>query len=228
MKYRKVISIFLVSILCFSAVGVSFAGADKIIDAKMDVKLEEIVNEYYTDEKIPGITVSDENKTRLAYLELYKDSFGNVDELFNPYVDEDISGFFVNYQVFANTPVVIEKFYNNIDTSTKEGVLLKEYYKDFLKKYPLKFIRSGVVTFITIENKEQLFEEFSEEDMINLTEIAKINDCARKPRISLFGMELNEETIKAQIEAEYFNDEILKGINISSSNLQDIVVSTVQ
>lgn len=227
MKYRKVISIFLVSILCFSAVGVSFAGADKIIDAKMDVKLEEIVNEYYTDEKIPGITVSDENKTRLAYLELYKDSFGNVDELFNPYVDEDISGFFVNYQVFANTPVVIEKFYNNIDTSTKEGVLLKEYYKDFLKKYPLKFIRSGVVTFITIENKEQLFEEFSEEDMINLTEIAKINDCARKPRISLFGMELNEETIKAQIEAEYFNDEILKGINISSSNLQDIVVSTV-
>ena len=138
---------------------------------------------------LKGITVSDIALQAFSRFFVWLEQQGIdavAEEINLIYVDEDL-------EVIPNEWVVTLTDYEKIIDESKlcyksevkaepDAIAQDEVEKDeminyltnFKQKYPLKHIDTGLVTFITIENKEALLSEVSEQDTQMLEKIAKV------------------------------------------------------
>ncbi len=92
------------------------------------------------------------------------------------YVDDDLK-VIDNYWVFATRPESKERYNERIQNSKSNDPSPDEmigFLKEFDERYPVKYVRTGVALFITVENKEVLLSEISEEDIQMLKVISNI------------------------------------------------------
>ncbi|MDV0447577.1 hypothetical protein MsAg5_14840 [Methanosarcinaceae archaeon Ag5] len=104
------------------------------------------------------------------------------------FIDDDLFNLTPEAWIFAATPEtkkIIEEKINSaenldmspaIDSKDSDKKLyskeeMQSYLKNFDEKYPTKYINTGLVTYITVENKELLMKDFSEEDELILQQI---------------------------------------------------------
>lgn len=151
-----------------------------------DVPINE---ESYPREKLQGMNISDDTLKVFSFIEIKAKNEGiDLEELRGtPYVDDDLRAI-DGYWIFASKPEMKEQyleilkeaqFRSGKDGSSDELVLFVE---KFYEKYPTKYVDAGIVTFITVENKDKMFSELTKEDreMLGKASEAILNELARK------------------------------------------------
>lgn len=87
------------------------------------------------------------------------------------YIDDDLKIITQYAWIFANLPEIKKLTYEAI-----RGTELEEYLLNLEQRYPAKYVKTGHVTFITVENKEKLASEFTENDQVILQKISDAID----------------------------------------------------
>ncbi|WNY26353.1 hypothetical protein [Methanolapillus ohkumae] len=144
---------------------------------------------YYNRQILNGINVPDKTLESFARFSVWLEEQGvdaEAEEINLIYIDDDLKAVTEYAWVFAAKPdtkqFVAEKIaaeqaeseslfstesdFNNLNTS----------FAFFEQKYPVKYVHTGLVTFITVENKKQFVADFSEEDEQMLKKISDIID----------------------------------------------------
>ena len=150
-----------------------------------DVPINE---ESYPREKLQGMNISDDTLKVFSLIEIRLKNEGiKSEEIQIPYIDDDLRTI-DGYWVFASNPEIKEnhleilkeaQLHSGKDESSDELVLFVE---NFYEKYPTKYVNTGIVTFITVENKDDMFSELTNEDrkMLGKASEAILNELARK------------------------------------------------
>ncbi|NLI62840.1 MAG: hypothetical protein GX362_05535 [Methanosarcinaceae archaeon] len=132
------------------------------------------------------------------------------------YYDEDISILIPHIKTFVLEPGEEDTVYSliEINPNEKEKIKQEEYLKDFRKKYPTKYVTVGIVTFISVENKEELLENFTESDAKMFESIYDLN----KLNSPLY----KRKQVADELKEKYYNKEILGDVYVTDENL-DII-----
>lgn len=146
----------------------------------IEIKYEKIpIDDAYSRDKLGDINVSDGILEAFTRFGLWLDE-KNVDVVAENitlvYVDDDLK-VIENYWVFASRPESRESRLEKIKNSKNKNPSSEEmvaFLQKFDEKYPLKYVHTGVVLFITVENKEALLSEISEEDLQMLEAIKNV------------------------------------------------------
>ncbi|WNY23900.1 hypothetical protein MmiHf6_12230 [Methanimicrococcus hongohii] len=146
----------------------------------IELKYEKVpIDDAYSRDKLGNINVTDgilEAFTRFG-LWLDEEKVDVVVEDTNiMYIDDDLRAI-ENYWVFATRPESKESRLEKIKNSKSKNPSSEEmvaFLEKFDEKYPLKYVYTGVVLFITVENKETLLSEISEEDLQMLEAIKNV------------------------------------------------------
>lgn len=137
----------------------------------IELKYEKVpIDDAYSREILGDINVSDGTLETFTRFGLWLDE-KNVDVVAENitlvYVDDDLK-VIENYWVFASRPESRESRLEKIKNSKSKNPSPDEmvaFLEEFDEKYPVKYVRTGVVLFITVENKEALLSEISRKDI---------------------------------------------------------------
>ena len=171
MKFKKnIFSFFLILIMLTSMSLPVFGsptpailvGGDKAGGDSDDVLADIPINDAYSKENLGDIFVS--KSTLRSFSRDLSEDEEEFARMNYSYIDEDL--LFECAWVFAS-PIDIKKvFYETLEnSSSNESNDMLQYLKDFDRKYPTKYVKTGHVTFITVENKDVLLSEISDEDI---------------------------------------------------------------
>jgi len=140
------------------------------------------ISESFSEEKLRGINVSEKTlKVFTRYEKWLKENSENPDRELSDdpedcvlYIDDDLRSI-DGFRIFATRPAS-QKMYPDIlrgaeiEESSKEEMV--SFLIGFEEKYPIRYVCTGGVLFVTIENKEELFAEITEEDREKLRDIS--------------------------------------------------------
>ena len=137
------------------------------------------IEKAYPKEKLQGINVSDAALVTFLSFDFYVNN--ETADINLKYIDEDLVGIY-NSWIFAADPDTKNNYITLIQNSNRKDPSPEEmiaFLKDFDEKHPAKYVRLGLVTFITIENKS----EISEKDW---QMIQTIEETVREETMNLF------------------------------------------
>ncbi|MDR2943503.1 MAG: hypothetical protein LBU81_00170 [Methanosarcinales archaeon] len=135
------------------------------------------IDAAYSRDKLQNINVSDNTLESFSRFGLWLEEQGvdaEAEDINVMYIDDDLRSL-EGYWVFATRPESKEMYIEILQNSKSENVSPDEmisFLKNFDEKYPVKYVRTGLVLFITVENKEALLSEISEEDKQTLKDIS--------------------------------------------------------
>ena len=128
------------------------------------------IDAAYSRDRLQNINVSDNILEAFSRFGLWLET-QNVDaeaeDINIMYIDDDLR-VIENYWIFATRPEAKEMYIEVIQNSMSENPSPDEmivFLQNFNEQYPVKYVRTGLALFVTIENKEVLLSEISEEDI---------------------------------------------------------------
>ena len=140
------------------------------------------ISESFSDEKLRGINVSEKTlKVFTGYEKWLKENSEDPDRELSDdpedcvlYIDDDLRSI-DGFRIFATRPASQKMYLDilrgaEIEESSKEEMV--SFLIGFEEKYPIRYVCTGGVLFVTIENKEELFAEITEEDREKLRDIS--------------------------------------------------------
>ncbi|MDR2944591.1 MAG: hypothetical protein LBU81_05890 [Methanosarcinales archaeon] len=135
------------------------------------------IDAAYSRDILQNINVSDNTLESFSRFGLWLKEQGvdaEAEDINVMYIDDDLRSL-EGYWVFATRPESKEMYIEILQNSKSENASPDEmisFLKNFDEKYPVKYVRTGLVLFITVENKEALLSEISEEKKQTLKDIS--------------------------------------------------------
>ena len=226
MKFKKnILPIFIILIILISmftlVMGSELKDGMENTD-KTDYELMEIedypIDEAFSKENLDGVNVS-EYTLRVFSRDIEKASMMGLDiaDVNIIYVDEDLK-VIPDAWVFACSSDLKLMIYSILSSNESDDLL--QYLKDFEQKYPTKYVKAGHVTFITVENKDAMLSELSQEDIQMFRKIADaVLDGRENYLEKRDGMEENNSSAANKWSLEYIRNyitNILDRVNLSN------------
>jgi len=124
----------------------------------------------YSREILQNINVSDDILEAFSRFGLWLETQNvdtNTEDINIMYIDDDLR-VIENYWIFATRPEAKEMYIEMIQNSKSENpspAEMIDFLHNFGERYPVKYVRTGLALFITVENKDFLLSDISEEDI---------------------------------------------------------------
>ncbi|MDR0766909.1 MAG: hypothetical protein LBE57_00455, partial [Methanosarcinales archaeon] len=158
------------------------------------------IDNAYSKDKLQNINVSDGTLEAFSRFGQWLDT-QNVnaaaEDINIMYIDDDLR-VIENYWIFATRPESKERYIEIIRESKSRNPSPDEMI-DFLdrfdERYPVKYVRTGLALFITVENKDALLSEISKEDI-------RMLEAIRSALLEETRMELNWGSSNPNIHAD--------------------------
>ncbi|MDV0445386.1 hypothetical protein MmiAt1_09630 [Methanimicrococcus sp. At1] len=128
------------------------------------------IDDDYSKNKLQKINVSDDTLEAFSRFGLWLDDQkidAKAEDINVMYIDDDLR-VIENYWIFATRPESKERNIEIIQNSQSKDPSPDEmitFLKKFDEKYPIKYVRTGLALFVTVENKDVLLSELSKEDI---------------------------------------------------------------
>ncbi|WNY29166.1 hypothetical protein MmiEs2_13890 [Methanimicrococcus stummii] len=154
-----------------------FDGNTKPVELVEYIKVP--IDEAYSKDKLQNINVSEDTLQEFSRFGLWLEEQkvdAKAEDINVLYIDDDLR-VIENYWIFAARPASKERNIEIIQNSKNKDPSSDEmiaFLKKFDEKYPAKYVRTGLVLFVTIENKDVLLSEISKEDIQILENISNV------------------------------------------------------
>ncbi|MDR2944219.1 MAG: hypothetical protein LBU81_03945 [Methanosarcinales archaeon] len=153
---------------------------DETGDTPEFIEYEKIpIDDAYSRDILGNINVSDNTLKSFSQFGSWLENRGvdaEAEDINIMFIDDDLRSI-EGYWVFATRPESKEMYIEMIQNSKSENASPDEmisFLKTFDEKYPVKYLRTGLVLFITVENKEALLSEISEKEIRMLGDISNL------------------------------------------------------
>ena len=172
MKFKKnIFSLFIILIMLIS-MSLLVIGSESEETDKTEIELQEYpIDDSFSKEKLGDINVSEDTLRAFSRDKEKADRMNlDIEEINIIYIDNDLN-IISDAWVFACSSDLKPMVYAILSSNESNAPLL-QYLKDFEQKYPTKYVKASHVTFISVENKDVMLSELSQEDIQMFRKIA--------------------------------------------------------